>query len=140
MNLEDFTIRLKEKGLKVTPQRLAVLDALVENNTHPNAESIIKKIRRKHPSISVGTIYNILDVFVEKGIIAKLRTEDNIMRYDPLVKEHHHIYVKDKGDIIDYFDDELTELVKKYLSNKNEFSKIEIESIKINISGNKIYK
>ncbi len=138
MKLEDFTVRLKERGLKVTPQRLAVLESLVENNTHPNAESIIKKIRRKHPSISVGTIYNILDVFVEKGIIAKLQTEDNIMRYDPLVKEHHHIYMKDNGDIIDYFDDELTELVKKYLSNKNEISKIVIESVKINISGNKI--
>ncbi len=138
MNLEDITVRLKGKGLKVTPQRLAVLEALVENNTHPNAESIIKIIKRNHPSISVGTIYNILDVFVEKGIIAKLQTEDSIMRYDPLVKEHHHIYVKDEGDIIDYFDDELTELVKRYLSNKNEFSKIEIESVKINILGSKI--
>ena len=135
MEVKDIASKLKNKGLKVTPQRIAVLEALDGNNSHPNAEFIIKKIKNNNPSISVGTIYNILDTFVEKEVIAKVHTDDNVMRYDPLMQDHHHILMKDSDKVVDYFDDELTALVKEYLSGKKELSDIEIESVKINIIG-----
>ena len=135
MKIDELIDRLKKKGLKVTPQRIVVLEVLVDNDTHPNAESIIKKIRKRHPTISIGTIYNILDTFVENDIISKLQTDDNVMRYDPLVFEHHHIYMKNSDKVVDYFDENLTELVKDYLKDKKELSGIDIESVKINIIG-----
>jgi len=135
MKTDELINRLKERGLKVTPQRLIVLKALVDNDTHPNAESIIKIVRKKHPAISVGTIYNILDKFVEKDIISKLQTDNSVMRYDPLVFEHHHIYMKNSDKVVDYFDDNLSKLVKDYLRDKKELSNIDIESVRINIIG-----
>ncbi|HHB52756.1 MAG TPA: transcriptional repressor, partial [Saprospiraceae bacterium] len=114
MNTQDYNLLLKDAGLKVTPQRVAVLKVLIDNDRHPSAEEIIKSVLDEHPSISVGTIYNILDTFVEKELIVKIQTKDSVMRYDPIVKVHHHIYLTN-NEIIDYFDDKLTSMVKEYL-------------------------
>jgi len=138
MELNDINKILKEKNLKVTPQRVAVMKVLMNNRDHPSAEKLIKLILKDHPYISIGTIYNILDVFVKKRIVVKIQTENNIMRYDPVVKAHHHIYLGNNGEILDYFDDELTELVKDYLSKKNELDSIEINDVKINLLGKRI--
>ena len=135
MKINELIERLKRKGLRVTPQRIVVLEALVNNDSHPNADTIIRIIKKKNPNISFGTIYNILDTFVENGIITKVQTADNVMRYDPLVFEHHHIYLKDSDKVLDYFDENLTKLVKDYLKDKKELSGIDIESININITG-----
>ena len=138
MDLKDINKILKEKNLKVTPQRIAVMQVLMNDRTHPSAEVLIKSILKDHPYISVGTIYNILDTFVNKGIVVKIHTDDNIMRYDPVVEEHHHIYLDEEGEILDYYDEELTELVKNYLKNKEELNSIEIDKIKINLLGRRI--
>jgi Fur family peroxide stress response transcriptional regulator len=138
MELTDINKILKEKNLKVTPQRIAVMKVLMDNRTHPSAEVLIKLILEEHPYISVGTIYNILDMLVNNGIVEKIQTEDSIMRYDPVVKEHHHIYLDTDGEILDYFDDELTELVKNHLKKKKELREIEIEKIKINLLGRRL--
>jgi len=134
---EEIYLRLKERGLKVTPQRIAVLEVLIENKTHPNADSLIKLIRKDNPSISVGTIYNILDTLVAKGIIAKVMTEDNSMRYDPQTFDHHHIFIKGSDEIVDYFDEDLSKMVKEYLKDKGDLSEIDIERIDISIIGNR---
>lgn len=136
--MEDINKILKEKGLKVTPQRIAVLKALKSDRTHPSAEVLIKSILKDHPYISVGTIYNILDTFVNKGIVEKIHTDDNIMRYDPVIEDHHHLYLDKDGEILDYYDEELTELVKRYLENKKDLDFVEIEKIKINLIGRRV--
>ena len=128
---------LKSHGLKRTPQRIAVLSAIIGNRTHPSAEALIREIRKKHPSISTGTIYNILDTFVSKGIITKLHTGDNVMRYDPVTDEHHHIFFVDSKEIMDYYDEELSALVRKHLEKSGRLKDIKIKSIKINLVADK---
>jgi len=140
MDVNEINSRLKDNGLKITPQRIAVLESLLGNRSHPNAEYLIEKIHLKHPNISVGTIYNILETFVSKGIIVKVMTQNNIMRYDPVIKKHHHIFFSNNEEIIDYFDEDLTELVFNYLKKTKNISEIEIESININIIGKKLLK
>ena len=58
---------LSSKGLKVTPQRLAVYEAVVSMRTHPTADKIIAYVQHRHPNIAVGTIYNVLEALVDKG-------------------------------------------------------------------------
>ena len=86
---------LTENGLKVTPQRVAVYDAISRMNNHPNAEAIIDFIKKQYPSIAVGTVYNTLETFAQKGIISRMKTNGDVMRYDALMHRHHHLYSTD---------------------------------------------
>ena len=65
-----FREKLKEKGLKVTPQRVAIYEAIVNLKNHPTAENVIEYIKLNHPNISVGTVYKVLDSLVENHFLA----------------------------------------------------------------------
>ncbi|MEZ4907996.1 MAG: transcriptional repressor [Saprospiraceae bacterium] len=126
--------KLKSTGLKVTPQRLAVIEAFVELKNHPTAEEIVGFIRQKHPNIGVGTVYHILEIFEEKKLIKKVKTENGTMRYDGLYEHHHHLYCEESNRIEDYIDDELDDLIIKYFKNK-KIENFKIEDIKLQING-----
>ena len=79
MKAEEFSNKLIEKGLKVTPQRIAILEAIVKLNNHPTAENIIEYIRKKHPNIATATVYKVLDALVSSKLIKKVKTEKDIM-------------------------------------------------------------
>lgn len=134
MKIEEIINKLSQKGLKVTPQRIAILEAIMNLNNHPTAENIIDYIKINHPNISVGTVYKVLDAFVEKELISKVKTEKDIMRYDPLVENHHHIYCSDSDRIDDYVDMELNHLLENYFENK-KIPGFRIEDIKLQIIG-----
>ena len=55
----------QEKGMKVTPQRVAIYEAIVKLNNHPTAEIVIDYIKANNPNISVGSVYKVLDSLVE---------------------------------------------------------------------------
>lgn len=63
--------KLKEKGLKVTRQRLAILEVLVEENFPLSAQNIFSKLRRNNPNLRLSTVYRTLNSFVEKKIVRK---------------------------------------------------------------------
>lgn len=134
MTTEDYRQSLLYCNLKVTPQRLAVLEALNNLKGHPPAERISEYVISKNPNIAVGTIYNILDTFVEKGLIKKINTENAVMRYDPVPGKHHHLYDEESDIIEDYFDEELDNILKDYFSRK-KIPKFTITEIQIQISG-----
>ena len=126
--------QLAESGLKVTPQRIAVYDALLNINDHPTAEMIKEYVSKKNPSISQGTVYKTLEAFVDKGLITKVKTENDIMRYDPVIKKHHHLYDQKTDSIYDYYDDELNRLIYNHLK-KNKIKNFKIDDIKLHIMG-----
>jgi Fur family transcriptional regulator, peroxide stress response regulator len=134
MNVGEISSRLYEKGLKVTPQRIAIFEAILKLNNHPTAENIIEYIRKNHPNISVATVYKVLDVLVENGMIKKVKTENDIMRYDAIMESHHHIYCSDSDRIEDYMDNELNEMLETYFSEK-KIPHFQIEDIKLQIIG-----
>lgn len=111
--------RLTEKELKVTPQRMAILEAIYQLNNHPTAEKIIEYIRQRHPNIATGTVYKVLETLVESGLVKKVTTDKDIMRYDGILESHHHLYCSSCDLIEDYEDKELDELLKEYFKNKN---------------------
>jgi Fur family peroxide stress response transcriptional regulator len=134
MKSEPISRRLIEKGLKVTPQRIAILEAVIKLNNHPTVENIIDYIRKNHPHISVATIYKVLDALVENGLLQKVKTEKDIMRYDALLENHHHLYCSESERIEDYKDDELDEMISGYFEKKG-IPDFKIEDIKLQIIG-----
>lgn len=134
MNVGEISSRLYEKGLKVTPQRIAIFEAILKLNNHPTAENIIEYIRKNHPNISVATVYKVLDVLVENGMIKKVKTENDMMRYDAIMESHHHIYCSDSERIEDYMDNELNEMLEAYFRGK-KIPHFQIEDIKLQIIG-----
>jgi Fur family transcriptional regulator, peroxide stress response regulator len=134
--MKDHEIRnkLKEKNLKVTPQRVAILEAISKLNNHPDAENIIDFIRKNHPNIAIGTVYKVLDALVENGLIKKVKTEKDIMRYDAFLENHHHLYYSDSDRIEDYLDDELNQLIEDHFKRKG-IPDFQIEDIKLQIIG-----
>lgn len=130
---EDIYLKLKNSGLKITPQRIAVLQVVVGSN-HPTVEQISNKVKKQHASIATGTIYKILEAFVNIGIIRKIDTQSDVMRYDAILVAHHHLQNENGTLIDDYFDDELLQLVKDHLANK-EIPGFEISDVKIQIVG-----
>jgi Fur family peroxide stress response transcriptional regulator len=134
MGVEDIIAKLNEKGLKVTPQRIAILEAIIKLRNHPTAENIIEFIRKNHPNISLATVYKVLDAFVDKELINRVKTEKDIMRYDAIMESHHHIYCSDSDRIEDYTDAELSKLLNKYFESK-KIPDFKIEDIKLQIIG-----
>jgi len=134
MKVNEIRNKLMEKGLKVTPQRVAILEAIVKLNNHPTAENIIDYIRKNHPNIATATVYKVLDALIVNELIKKVKTEKDIMRYDAIVESHHHIYFSDSDRIEDYNDNELNTLLEKYFEKKR-IPDFKIEDIRLQIIG-----
>lgn len=134
MNAEEIKNRLAEKGLKVTPQRTVILEAIYNLNNHPTADNIIEYIRQKHPNIATGTVYKVLETLVSSQLIKKVKTERDIMRYDAVMQSHHHLYCSESDRIEDYNDNELNEMLEKYFKQKG-IPDFKIEDIKLQIIG-----
>jgi Fur family transcriptional regulator, peroxide stress response regulator len=126
--------KLVEKDLKVTPQRIAILEAIYTRNNHPTAEMIMDYIKDTHPSIASGTIYKVLDVLIEKGLIIRVKTEKDIMRYDGILENHHHLYCSESEEIKDYINEDLDQLLTNYFK-KNGIENFEVEGIRLQING-----
>jgi len=134
MKVQDYSNKLVEKGLKVTPQRIAVLDAIFKLNNHPNAENIIEYVRKNHPNISTATVYKVLDALISSGLIRRVNTERDIMRYEAFLDSHHHLYGSDSDRIEDYSDEELNGILEDYFHKKG-IPGFQIEDIRLQIIG-----
>ena len=120
--------------MKVTPQRHAILEALYDLNNHPTAENITEYIRKTHPGVATGTVYHVLDALVQNGLVQKVKTDKDVMRYEATMANHHHIYNARTERIEDYFDKELDELLQVYFQKK-KLPNFKIDKITLQING-----
>lgn len=125
--------KLSEKGLKITPQRMSILEAIYSIN-HPTADDIIKYIRQKHSNIATGTVYKVLDTFVRKELIKRITTDKDVIRYDGVLIHHHHLHSSEDVLIKDYIDEELDKILKDYFQKK-KINDFKIEEITLQIKG-----
>jgi Fur family peroxide stress response transcriptional regulator len=125
---------LTENNLKVTPQRTAVLEVILNLDNHPTAENIAEYLRLNYPHIPIGTVYRILDTFIEKEIIVRVKTDNDVMRYDPIKEKHHHLYCAESERIEDYYDEDLNKLLDTYLKKK-KIPNFTVEDIRLQIIG-----
>ena len=90
---------LRKKGLKVTPQRIAVLK-LLNRGGHFNGEQIFEELKKTEPSISLSTVYNTLDVLEKSGIINSFEA-NGITWYEMRRIPHINVFCIDTNEIID---------------------------------------
>jgi len=91
----------KNLGFKLTPQRLAVFDFLEGNKFHPSAEEIYRAVKKRFPTISFATVYNILESLKEKGLIQELNIDFSKKRFDPDTTYHNHLICTKCKKIVD---------------------------------------
>lgn len=103
MNRESIVKALREKGLKITPQRLAIIEVLMEkNDDHPGAGVIYREARKRMHSVSLSTVYATLGELSRRGIIKALQFDQMENRYEGNLEEHVNLICKGCGKIIDY--------------------------------------
>jgi len=137
--MEAFKIKeiLVNKGLKVTQQRIMVYSKILDMHNHPTAEQVYNQVKEVSPGISLATVYNILEIFAEKDLIRKMFTEEGSMRYDPKTEAHGHIYCSNTSEFVDYYDEELNDLIINFFKKK-KVSNLHINHISLQINGDKI--
>jgi len=93
--------KYRDSGLKLTPQRLAILEYLDGNKEHPSAEDVYKAVSKKFPTMSLATVYNTLMTLKQRGLVKELTMDPLRMRFDPQPTPHHHLICMDCRKIID---------------------------------------
>jgi Fe2+ or Zn2+ uptake regulation protein len=91
----------RSEGLKATPQRDLVFRLLHDNHTHPTAESIYTAAAVTMPTISLKTVYQVLNDLRELGEIQSLDFGTGATRFDPNIGDHHHLVCTSCGAIFD---------------------------------------
>lgn len=99
--IAEFPEACRRAGLKVTHQRMAVYSMLARTDRHPTPEEVYSAIRTQLPSLSLGTVYKILDQFNKHGFLRKVSTESHVARYDANMDSHHHLVCAGCGRIQD---------------------------------------
>jgi Fur family peroxide stress response transcriptional regulator len=105
-----FYKRSRERGLKITPQRTAIYQELIQAKDHPSADKIYKRILKKIPNISFDTVNRTLLTFSKIGITNIVEGYGQAKRYDPNLDTHHHFRCMKCNTIIDFHNKEYDNL------------------------------
>jgi Fur family peroxide stress response transcriptional regulator len=112
MNDQQLIARLREKGFRVTPQRLAICEFVLSSKEHPTVDQVYHAVQRKHPTLSLATVYQTLHLLTELGMLQELGFSDGVSRYDARNSPHINIVCRSCGKIQDYE----SESIRNFLS------------------------
>lgn len=101
-HLREALDTLKSTGVRITPQRHAILEYMIGAMSHPTADDIYKALEGKFPNMSVATVYNNLRVFKEVGLVKELTYGDASSRFDFVTTDHYHVICEDCGKMVDF--------------------------------------
>ena len=97
----EITQEMKQKGLRITPQRFAVYANLLSRCDHPTVDEILTDINRDIPIASKASVYSALTVLREVGLVREVLLDEGVTRYDAKVEPHHHFVCEGCGQIRD---------------------------------------
>jgi Fe2+ or Zn2+ uptake regulation protein len=92
---------LRDRGQRVTPQRLMVARVLSDLDRHVTAEVVFDELGRRMPGVSLPTVYATLDLLESIGLVRRVASERGAVVYDPRTDEHHHLVCRSCGAIVD---------------------------------------
>ncbi|MFC2949181.1 Fur family transcriptional regulator [Virgibacillus sediminis] len=98
---QDAITKIKNSNVRMTPQRVAVLEALLNSKSHPTADQIYQQVGRQFPTISQATVYNNLHTLCESGLAQELTFGNHSSRFDGDPSEHYHVICTGCGSIVD---------------------------------------
>jgi Fur family peroxide stress response transcriptional regulator len=105
--VDEMIARCRDAGMNVTPQRLAIYEALVKSEEHPTPEMLFKTVKRSMPSLSLATIYKSLDALENLGLVQAVEIDSDKRRYDANLNRHHHLVCTKCRDVFDFYDERL---------------------------------
>ncbi len=111
--MKEIAELLKAKGLKVTPQRIAIFHILCNTTEHPSAETIYKSLQETHPTMSLATVYKTLDALKKADLVQELNVGEDSFRYDANVASHPHLICLSCNHVYDLHTDLLQNLREK---------------------------
>jgi len=98
----DILSRLKDKGYRLTPQRMMILDAVEAADDHISAEEIYTHVCERYPNLNISTVYRTLELLKELELVTETDMGDGRVRYHSIKKgHHHHLVCQECGKIID---------------------------------------
>lgn len=100
--LEELSNELKKNNIRLTHQRLKVLEYLSNSTKHPTVEQIYKELKQEVPSLSKTTIYNTLNYLAELNLVKVLAIDDNEAHFDAVTETHGHFKCDSCGEIYDF--------------------------------------
>jgi len=92
---------MTRSGIRLTPQRRYVYEALMERRDHPTALEVFMRAKDRMPTISLATVYNCLDALTESGLIRQVNCDRASSRYCPNLVPHGHFFCKECGTVLD---------------------------------------
>src|SRR5512142_611576 len=98
---DDVAARVRAAGLKLTPQRLAIVREIVRDPTHPTAQELYERLRPVMPSMSFATVYNTLDALASRGLCSARALAPGAARFDPNMAPHDHLVCDGCGMVRD---------------------------------------
>ena len=101
LTLESARRALRTARVRLTPQRLMVIDVLMDNRTHPTVEEVYDTVRRRYPKISLATVYNTVALLARHNLILELHGGKDGLRCDPDTTSHAHAYCRSCGEVFD---------------------------------------
>ena len=118
----DITSKLKERGYRLTPQRIMILSAIENSHGHTSAEEIYTQIVAKYPQVNISTVYRNLELLKRLGLVTETDLGGGRFRYHPTEKgRHHHLVCQECGAIIN-LDGSLLSSLKSTLLGEYKFS------------------
>ena len=99
--LREFETLCSRMGVPLTVQRRVVLETVLERDDHPTADQIIEVVKRRVPGVSRTTVYRVLDMLVNVGVIRRLHHPGPVARFDGKIRRHHHLICKKCNRVID---------------------------------------
>lgn len=120
---------LRQCDIQPTPQRIAVVECVLTSKTHPTADDILLSARKACPTVSRATVYNTLNLLVEKGLIGMQTIKEGAVVFDPNVRRHHHFIDEETGEIHDIPWDQLE------VKGKERLKKFEVSEFQVILRG-----
>ncbi len=99
---ENLSMELKARNIRLSHQRLMVLDYIDKNRYHPTVDQIYSNLVQEMPTLSKTTIYNSLNALIDAGLVRRITIEDNETRYDIISDDHGHFKCESCGKIFDF--------------------------------------
>ena len=119
---EDIAGRLSKQGYRLTPQRLMVLSAIENSDSHISAEEIYVQVVAKYPNVNISTVYRTMELLKRLGLVTETDLGEGRVRYHPAEKgHHHHLVCRECGAIID-LDESLLASLRSALLREYKFN------------------
>jgi len=124
---QTFKRDLCDSGLRNTPQREVIYDSLLQKRDHPTADEVYARVKSKMPTISLATVYNCLETFVQRDMVRAVNFERGPTRYCPNLHPHAHFHDEEAGSTHDIdLPEGLLDQVKSILPPGYDASSVEI--------------